>query len=109
MSEEQRAEIDGDPEVVPEIRTRRLALVNDTGDEQVVVQVRQGVAEIVVGGDLSDAPCHAVIFAGEDEPGHHTAGIELWAKGNSVGGATVSVAGRETRFHRFGTDSVQQD
>ena len=104
MNEEYRTQA-----VVPEVRTRRLALVDEAGDEQVVMQVRRGVAEIVVGGDLFQSPCHAVVFASEDEPGHHTAGVELWANGNSVGGATVSVAGHEAEFRRFDPNSAQQD
>lgn len=89
-------------EVVPEVRTRRLAVVDEAGVEQAVLQVRRGVMEVSVGGGQSGVPCQVVIFAGEDEPGHYAAGIEIRANGDSVGGAAVTVVGSTVEFHRFG-------
>lgn len=70
-------------EVVPEVRTQRLVMVNEAGVEQAVLQVHHGMMEVCVGGEQSGVPCQVVIFAGEDEPGTFSAGVELWAKDES--------------------------
>lgn len=58
-------------------------MVEPTGD----------LVEIRVGGSRSDMPCEVLIFAGEYEPGLFSAGLELWANGDSVAGQSVTVAG----------------
>ena len=93
-------------EVVPEVRTRRLVVVDEAGVERAVVQLRHGIIEITVGGEPAEAPCQVVLFAGEDEPGHHAAGLELRANGDSVAGCTITIVGRQVEHHLFGPDAV---
>jgi hypothetical protein len=66
-----------------EIRTRRLVVVDDQGQERVVAQVVWGTAELRVG--LPGTGSEVVLFA---SPGRHGLdpglGLQLWAGGQSV-------------------------
>lgn len=91
------------PEVVPEVRTRCLVIVDETGVERAAIEATDDVIELRLGGSRAGMPCEVVAYAGEDEPGQFAAGVELWANGESVGGSVVTVAGSQVSFHRLGT------
>lgn len=84
MTDRQSTDSGNTPEVMPEVRTRRLVVVNEAGAEQAVVELTQDLVELRLGGSQAAMPCKVVVFAGEDEPGHFAAGVELWANGESV-------------------------
>jgi hypothetical protein len=87
--------------VVAEIRTQRLAIVDSAGVEHAVIEVGDGVVECRLGGPRSGMPCEVLVSVGEHEQGTFIAGIELWANGDSVGGALVTVQGSHMGFLRF--------
>lgn len=88
-------------EVVEEVRTRRLAIVDQEGVEKAVVELAGELLEIRVGGSRADMPCEVLIFAGKYEAGLFSAGLELWANGDSVAGQSVTVAGNTVEVRSF--------
>lgn len=88
-------------EVTEEVRTRRLVIVDHEGVEKAVVELAGDLVEIRVGGSRADMPCEVLVFAGEYEPGLFSAGLELWANGDSVAGQSVTVAGSNVEVRSF--------
>lgn len=91
-----------DPPVAKEVRTKRLAIIGDDGRELATFTARNGIVELRIGGTQSGVPCEATIYAGECDDGFFTAGMELWAHGDSVRGCTLTVTGNRVDAHRFG-------
>ena len=101
MTDQRPEKVNPTTEVVEEVRTRRLAIVDREGVEKAVVELAGELVEIRVGGSRADMSCEVLIFAGEYEPGLFSAGLELWANGNSVAGQSVTVAGNTVEVRSF--------
>ena len=87
--------------VVPEIRTQRLVVVDEHGAERAVIRVKQGVVELCMNSRAAGRDCEVLMFAGEQEPGLFTAGVEFSANGEAVGGSSVVVQGSGLEFERW--------
>jgi hypothetical protein len=90
-----------EPRVFPEVRTRRLALVSETGTEHAVAELKQGMVELRLGGPAAGLPCEVLIYAGEQVPGVYAAGVEFYVDGNGVAGNVLTVTGSEVTVHHF--------
>jgi hypothetical protein len=90
-----------DHEIADVIRTRRLVVVDRDGIERAVLTTHLGHIELRIGMGLDGHRCEVLVFAGEQEPGLFAAGVEFWANGDSIGGSSLTVQGREIDFHRF--------
>lgn len=101
MTDQRPEEVHPSAEIVEEVRTRRLVIVDHEGVEKAVVELAGEVVEIRVGGSRASMPCEVLIFAGEYEPGLFSAGLELWANGDSVAGQSVTVAGKRVEVRSF--------
>ena len=104
MTDHQSSDRPTENEILPEIKTRRMVLVNDADEEQAVAELTRGVVELRLGGCRSGLPCEALIFAGEVD-GEFVAGVELWANGNSVAGSSVTVVGGQVEYRCFDPDT----
>lgn len=92
----------GDPgEIVDEVRTRRLVIVDSEGVERAIFKVHLGHVELrlVLGRDRQQ--CEVLCFAGEEEPGTFAAGAEFWAHGESLGGCSMIRHGDEVELRSF--------
>jgi hypothetical protein len=91
--DEQTRNVPGD-----EVRTRKLVVVDNEGTERAVLTTRSSYIEL----RLNAGPNYELLlFAGEHEPGLFALGIEFWANGESLGGASLTVQGGNVDFHRF--------
>lgn len=90
-----------EPRILPEVRTRRLALVSKTGTEHAVVELKQGVVELRLGGRAAGLPCEVLVYAGEQEPGAYAAGIEFFVDGDGIAGNILTITGSEVAVHHF--------
>lgn len=88
--------------VLPEVRTKHLVIVNESGQPVAELTTRLGVVELRIGGSQGGLPCEVALTAGEDDPGNWSAGVTLWAQGDAVASWTVSVADRQINVGRFG-------
>jgi len=83
------------------VRTRRLIIMGDEREELATIGVSDGIVELRIGGGPAAFPCEATVYAG-DTDGIFSAGVELWAHGDSVRGCTLTVTGNRVDTHRFG-------
>lgn len=91
----------GDSPTDDEIRTRRLAVVDDAGNERAIIELVHGHIELrLLSGDTTNE-CEVLVFAGAQVAGTAAVGVELWVNGNSVGGCSAVTSGSEVEFHRF--------
>jgi hypothetical protein len=101
MGIEDVAEENGPASVAPEVRTRRLVVVDEHGAERAVIGVDNGHLELWIGTGRRGQGCEVLVFSGENDTGLLTAGVELCANGDGVGGESVSLRGNQIELHRY--------
>ena len=87
--------------IVPEVRTRRLTVVDDAGFERAIIEVNRGHVELRLISNLATPRCEVLIYAGQQDSGMPSAGVELWADGNSIGGSSLVSDHGQVQFATF--------
>lgn len=90
-----------DEPIAQEIRTRRIVVVDDGGNDRAVVQVVRDHVELRLISSDGTNNCEVLAFSGLQARETLAAGIELWVNGDSVGSWTAVLSGGETELHRF--------
>lgn len=71
-----------------EVRTRRLVVVDEAGEEHIVAEVNGGHAEVqlFLAGSVPGHDSMVVLSAGSDPQLGPTVGVHLWAEGDQLAG-----------------------
>jgi hypothetical protein len=100
-AENEEKKVDQEQEILPEVRTRRLVIVDAGGVERASLKVHLSHVEMRLTLGREGQRCEVLCFAGEQEPGMFLIWTEFWADGESVGGCSMIRQGDKVELQSF--------